>query len=103
MICARPLKRVRIAARSFQNAKNFASEMQPQSAVSIEPVANVEAAVRGADLVVTATTSRDPVLRREWVSPGGHINALGTFSPKALASGTPTIAASSPFVDSPEA
>src|SRR5258706_9761548 len=103
MICARPLKRVRIAARSFENAKNFASEMQPQSAVSIEPVANVEAAVRGADLIVTATTSRDPVLRREWISPGAHINAIGTFSPKAREVDTATIAAASLFVDCREA
>src|SRR6266446_6825758 len=62
-------------------------------------LAIIEAAVRGADLIVTATTSRDPVLRREWISPGAHINAIGTFSPKAREVDTNTIAAARLFVD----
>jgi ornithine cyclodeaminase len=99
MNCARTLARVRIASRSFENARSFANEMQSHSAVPIEPVADVEAAVRGADIIVTATTSRDPVLRREWISAGAHINAVGTFSPKAREVDTATIAAASLFVD----
>jgi ornithine cyclodeaminase len=99
MNCVRPLRRVRIAARSFENAKNFANEMQPHSAALIEPVAGAEAAVREADIIVTATTSRDPVIQREWISPGAHINAIGTFSPKAREVDTATIAAARLFVD----
>jgi ornithine cyclodeaminase len=99
MNCVRPLRRVRIAARSFETAKNFANEMQPHSAALIEPVAGGEAAVRGADIIVTATTSRDPVIQREWISPGAHINAIGTFSPKAREVDTATIAAARLFVD----
>jgi ornithine cyclodeaminase len=99
MNCVRPLRRVRIAARSFENAKHFANEMQSQCAAVIEPVAATEAAVRGADIIVTATTSREPVLRREWISPGAHINAIGTFSPKAREVDTDTIAAATLFVD----
>ena len=99
MTFARPLRRVRVAARSFENAKSFANKMQPQCAVPVEPVPNVEAAVRGADIIVTATTSRDPVLRHEWISRGAHINAIGTFSPKAREVDTATIAAASLFVD----
>jgi len=97
--CVRPLRRVRIAARNFENAKHFANEMQSQCAAVIEPVASAEAAVSGADIIVTATTSRDPVLQREWISPGAHINAIGTFSPKAREVDTNTIAAARLFVD----
>jgi ornithine cyclodeaminase len=99
MSCVRPLRRVRIAARSVANAKSFANEMQAQCGARIEPVETVEAAVRGADIIVTATTSRDPVLQREWISPGAHINAIGTFSPKAREVDTATIAAATLFVD----
>jgi len=99
MNCVRPLRGVRVAARSFANAKRFADEMQPRCATVIEPVEIVEAAVRDADIIVTATTSRDPVLQREWISPGAHINAVGTFSPKAREVDTATIAAAALFVD----
>ena len=99
MNCVRPLKRVRIASRNFLSAQKFAQEMQLQFPNLIEPVETVEAAVRGADIIVTATTSRDPVLQREWISPGAHINAIGTFSPRAREIDTATIVDASLFVD----
>jgi len=97
--CVRPLRRVRIASRRIENARRFAKEMQPQCPALIEPVETVEDAVRGADIIVTATTSRDPVLKREWISPGTHINAIGTFSPKAREVDTATMVAARLFVD----
>jgi ornithine cyclodeaminase len=65
----------------------------------IEPVSSPEEAVRGADIIVTATTSREPVVHREWLAPGAHINAIGTFSPRARELDTATMASSSIFVD----
>ena len=41
----------------------------------------LEGAVRGADVVVTATSSRTPVLRGEWLKPGAHVNAIGASRP----------------------
>jgi len=99
MNCVRPLRRVRIASQSFVSAQTFANEMQPHCATLIEPVETAAAAVRGADIIVTATTSRDPVLNREWISPGAHINAIGTYSPKAREVDTATIVAATMFVD----
>jgi ornithine cyclodeaminase len=95
----RKLKRVRIAARHFENAQGFANEMQGGVSVSIEPVENVEEAVRDADLIVTATTTREPVLKREWISAGAHINAIGTYSPQAREIDSATMAAATLFVD----
>jgi ornithine cyclodeaminase/alanine dehydrogenase-like protein (mu-crystallin family) len=43
--------------------------------------ASAEEAVRGADVVLTATTSSTPVLSGEWLSPGAHINAVGAPRP----------------------
>lgn len=97
--CVRPLRRVRIVSRNFVSARKFANEMQPQSPVPIEPIETVEGAVRGADIIVTATTSREPVLNRSWISPGAHINAIGTYSPKAREIDTATMVAASLFVD----
>lgn len=58
-----------------------------------------EAAVRGADIVVTATSSREPVVRREWLSRGVHINAVGSSIPTTRELDAATVAAASLFVD----
>jgi ornithine cyclodeaminase/alanine dehydrogenase-like protein (mu-crystallin family) len=60
---------------------------------------SAEEAVRGADIIVTATSSREPVLRREWLSPGAHVNAVGSSIPAARELDGATVAASSLFVD----
>jgi ornithine cyclodeaminase len=99
MACVRELKRVRVAARRSESAQRFAGELQAKFPFPIEPVENAEAAARRADIIVTATTAREPVLKREWISPGTHINAIGTFSPKAREIDTATMAAATLFVD----
>jgi ornithine cyclodeaminase/alanine dehydrogenase-like protein (mu-crystallin family) len=61
--------------------------------------ATAEECVRGADIVVTATNSREPVLRREWLSPGVHINAVGSSIAAARELDGATVAAAMLFVD----
>jgi ornithine cyclodeaminase/alanine dehydrogenase-like protein (mu-crystallin family) len=99
LACVRPLTRARVASRTLQSAATFAEQMQPHFPFPIEPVESTEAAMRGADLIVTATTSREPVLRRQWISPGVHINAIGTFAPSAREIDTETMVAATLFVD----
>lgn len=60
---------------------------------------SAEAAVRGADIIVTATSSREPVLKREWVKPGAHINGVGSSIAAARELESDLVAASSLFVD----
>jgi ornithine cyclodeaminase/alanine dehydrogenase-like protein (mu-crystallin family) len=60
---------------------------------------SVEEAVRGADIVVTATNSREPILRREWLTPGVHINAVGSSIAAARELEADLVAESSLFVD----
>jgi ornithine cyclodeaminase/alanine dehydrogenase-like protein (mu-crystallin family) len=60
---------------SPHRAATFAKEHSVRAATSAEE------AVRGADVVVTATTSSTPVLYGEWLSPGAHINAVGAPRP----------------------
>lgn len=47
----------------------------------VQAVHSAEEAVRGADVIVTATTSQTPVLQGAWLSPGAHINAVGACRP----------------------
>ena len=60
---------------SPRNAGAFARRHEVRVAHSAED------AVRGADVIVVATTSRTPILRGEWLSPGVHINAVGAPRP----------------------
>jgi ornithine cyclodeaminase/alanine dehydrogenase-like protein (mu-crystallin family) len=99
MASVRSIKRARIASARLDHGRRFATEMQARFMFPIEAVETPEAAVRGADLIITATTSREPVIRREWISSGAHINAIGTYSPAARELDTATMAAASLFVD----
>jgi ornithine cyclodeaminase len=99
LAAVRAIKRVRVACRNIEHAEELVSEMQPQFLFSIEPVRTNEEAVRGADLIVTATSSLEPVINTEWISPGAHINAIGTHSPNSREIDGATMAAARIFVD----
>jgi ornithine cyclodeaminase len=97
--CVRKLQRVRIAASRKENAERLVESMKSHVECEMEAVSSPEEAVRDADIIVTATTSREPVVQRDWLASGAHINAIGTFSPKARELDTATMASSSIFVD----
>jgi ornithine cyclodeaminase/alanine dehydrogenase-like protein (mu-crystallin family) len=58
-----------------------------------------EEAVRGADVVCTCTSSREPVLRLDWLAPGAHVNAIGASVPTARELDEQTVAAATLVVD----
>jgi ornithine cyclodeaminase/alanine dehydrogenase-like protein (mu-crystallin family) len=95
----RPVKRCRIATRNIEHSGAFAEEMQKEFSFPVEAAQSVEEALDGADLIVTATTSAEPVLNREWISPGAHINAVGASIPTAREIDSATMAAATLFVD----
>jgi ornithine cyclodeaminase len=95
----RPIRRVRVASRTFDNARRFAAEMSANYPFPIHAVESVESAVRDADLIVTATTARQPILQRDWISPGAHLNVVGSSIPTTREIDSATMAASSLFVD----
>jgi ornithine cyclodeaminase/alanine dehydrogenase-like protein (mu-crystallin family) len=99
---ARPLTGVRIAGRDQARAQRFADEMRAHTTVPLSACAGVAEAVDGAGIVVTATSSAEPVLRRGWLAPGAHINAVGACLPQARELDTDTMAAAALFADSRE-
>ena len=99
MACVRRLRRVRVASRHPERASAFVARSRERFSFPIEAVSSVEEAVRGADLVVTATSSATPVLRREWVAQGAHLNVIGASLPDRREVDGATMAAASLFVD----
>jgi alanine dehydrogenase len=69
----------------------------------VRAAASAEEAVRGADVVVTATTSPTPVLSGGWLSPGAHINAVGAPRPDWRELDDEVLGRSLVYVDSREA
>jgi ornithine cyclodeaminase len=63
---------------------------------------SAEEAVRGADVVVTATSSREPVIQRDWLAEGAHVNAIGASSPNAREIDVATVAEAALYCDSRE-
>jgi alanine dehydrogenase len=77
MRAVRPLRRVRVWSRSIEHARDFAAREGERVKLKIEAVDSARAAVAGADLICTTTSSHEPVLMGEWIAPGAHINAVG--------------------------
>jgi ornithine cyclodeaminase len=78
MAQARTLRRVRVWSRSAANARAFAAREAGTVAIPIEVCDTARAAVTGADLICTTTSSPEPVLLGDWLAPGAHINAVGS-------------------------
>lgn len=68
----RPVETVRVWSRDEEKRRKFAEEC------AVTAVDSAEQAVRGAQIVVTATNSKDPVVENSWIEPGTMINAMGS-------------------------
>jgi alanine dehydrogenase len=78
-ICAvRQISTAYVYARRPRECAIFCDEMTRLLNIAVKPVTAAQQAVEVADILVTATTSPDPVLRGEWLRPGCHINAIGS-------------------------
>ncbi len=95
----RSLRRVRIADAVTERAHKFAAQAAEGYAFPVEASESVESAVRNADIIVTVTNSSQPVLQRDWISDGAHLNAVGASVPQAREIDTTTMAESKLFVD----
>lgn len=97
---ARNISRVRIWSRNQAHAKRLANKA---SGSDVRSVDSVRDAVKEADIVCTATSSPVPILARDWLCDGSHINAIGAYSETTRELDTNTVKDSRLFVDSRKA
>jgi len=74
----RTIKQARVFARDGAKLANFCKEMSGVCGTEVIPVAEPKEAAAECDIVITATSARDPILMGEWISPGTHLNIVGS-------------------------
>jgi len=102
-ICTvRDIEEVRVVDKDPQAAERFVKEMSGHGPmpVTVRVVASPKDALAGADVVATATTSPSPIFDGDDLSPGVHINGVGSHAPKARELDTRTVVRSKIVCDS---
>lgn len=74
----RPVTQARVWSRSEEKRTRFAREAAAAFGVDVAAASSAEDAIRGADVVITATYAKDPVIEDAWVAQGAHVNAAGS-------------------------
>jgi ornithine cyclodeaminase/alanine dehydrogenase-like protein (mu-crystallin family) len=74
----RQLREVRVWSRKPEKRTGFARRCSEMFGLNVIAVDSAQEAVENTDIVVTATGSKDPVLESAWISPGTHVNAMGS-------------------------
>ena len=73
----RKVREAKVFARSEAHRVDFCREMADYLNFPLQPAASAEEAARFGDVVITATTSKEPVVKGEWLRSGTHVNAVG--------------------------
>lgn len=74
----RKVHRVQVYSPNLERRQRFAEEMSHLTQTEVLPVPRPELAAEDKDIVITATTSREPVLNGHWLSEGTHLNVIGS-------------------------
>ncbi len=75
------IKEVKVSCRTCQTRENFAEEASEKYGIDVKAVDTIKEAVKGSDVLLTTTPSREPVVKSKWVDAGTHINAMGADAP----------------------
>lgn len=98
----RDIKQVFVYDLYKETREKFAEEMTEKLGIEVIPVNSGEEACINADIVLTATTSSKPVIKRSWLKEKVHVSAIGAFYPDWRELDTATVAESKLVVDDKE-
>jgi ornithine cyclodeaminase len=99
MCAVRPIKTLRVYSRNRANCQRLADVAREKFKLDASVAASGEDAVRNADIICTTTSSSEPVLFGDWVSPGAHINAVGSSQRSARELDSAAVVRSRLYVD----
>lgn len=99
-VCAaRPIRAARVYDEDYSQATRFAKEMSERLGIAVTPADNSAEALKDADVICTATTSRTPVFLDNELAPGAHVNGVGSWKPETVEIPEATICRARVFVD----
>jgi len=102
-ICTiREIKKVFLFEKNIDKAKSFKEELESESPITIH-ISTDQSILKEAEIICTATTSAVPVFKDESISPGTHINSIGSYQPTKREIPSETVKRSVVYVDSKEA
>ncbi|WP_068301740.1 ornithine cyclodeaminase family protein [Pararhodobacter sp. CCB-MM2] len=100
MLAVRPITSVHIVGRRAEKAAAFADHARiAHPGLSVSHGTDVEAGVKGADIICTVTNSATPVLKGAWLEPGQHLNIVGASIPSKIEVDTEVVLRSELFCD----
>jgi ornithine cyclodeaminase/alanine dehydrogenase-like protein (mu-crystallin family) len=99
MLSVRALRRIRVWARDRDKARLFAEAQGAGHRIAIETSPTVREAIAGADIICTTTKAREPILQGDWLTPGTHLNVVGSSIAAAAEIDTPAVVKARFFVD----
>lgn len=82
VVAVRKIEQALAYGRDVQRRAEFAKEMTAKLGMRVEASETPEEVVRAADILITATTASQPIVKGEWLKPGAHINAIGANFPQ---------------------
>jgi len=71
------LKEVRVTSRSPESRRAYAKDLEPKLAIRVRAVDSTEEALRGVDMVISATTTSQPFVREKWLEEGVFVYSIG--------------------------
>ena len=80
--CVRPVIKANVYSPTPSRAASFAARMSARLDVDVRPVDEARHAVEGCDIVIAATSAKNPVVKGEWIGAGTHINGVGSHAPE---------------------
>jgi alanine dehydrogenase len=99
----RRIAKIKLYSPSGTSATAVKKEMESQVQAKVEVAKGAEETVRNADLLVTVTTAKEPILKSGWLKSGLHINAVGSHRPDLREIDGATLTRAKVVVDSREA
>ncbi len=78
MLAVRPVRLARVWSRSLERRSRFAAACARDFGIPVAAAASAREAVSSADIVITVTNSREPVIDSSWIGANSHINAVGS-------------------------
>ncbi|MEV8320158.1 ornithine cyclodeaminase family protein [Streptomyces sp. NPDC059900] len=96
------LRTVLVHARTTTNAQRMVDTLRDQD-LEAHVVTDLASAAAEADIITCATLATEPVIRGEWLTPGTHLDLIGSFRPTMREADDACLRRGTLFIDTPQA